>query len=171
VEARRADFGIRCTACHEFTDGDRSRPPRRRRAPEDVRPWTPWQIAAVSVTFGAGACGAVAGLNFVRLGKRQYLIPSVVAGWVLFAVAGLAMLLVPDQASRLVGLLMNLAVGFGFMLVQKPFFDVWKAVNWGPRPGDRYRPNGLGQLLLVCLVSLGIEIGVVALLAFLGSTW
>src|SRR5262245_51156546 len=97
VGARPADLGVRCPVCHEFMDVDRSPPPGR--APEDVRPWTPWQVAAVSVAFGAGACGAAAGLNFVRLGERQYLIPSVVAGSVLFfVVAALALFVVPDEA-------------------------------------------------------------------------
>ncbi len=173
VGARQADFGVRCTACHEFMDVDRSDPPGegRGRAPQDVRPWTPWQLVAASVVFGAGACGAVAGLNFARLGKRRYLIPSVVVGAVLFVVvAGLTIFLVPDEAVRPVGLLANLAIGFGFMLVQKPFFEDWEAVNWSPKPGDPYRPNGLGQLLLVSFVSLGLEIGVIVLLLSLGGT-
>jgi hypothetical protein len=171
VEAGEDEFGMRCTACYEFMYVDPSSPPGQERAPEAVRPWTPWQILAVSIAFGTGACGAVAGLNFARLGNRQYLTPSVIVGAVLFVVvAGLALFLVPDGAGRLVGLLANLTVGFGFMLVQKPFFDVWKAVNWSPKPGDRYRPNGLGQLLLVCLVSLGLEIGVIVLLLWLRGT-
>ena len=172
VEARDANFGIRCTACHQFMEVDRSGPPQGERAAEGVRPWTPWQVAAASVLFGAGACGAVAGLNFVRLGKRRYLIPCVVAGSALFAaVAGLAMFLVRGEAARLVGLLANFVVGLGFLLVQKPFFEAWKAENWGPEAWERYRPNGLGQVLLVCLVSLGIEVGVIALLASLGGSW
>jgi hypothetical protein len=57
------------------------------------------------------------------------------------------------------------------MLVEKPFFDVWKASNWSPKPGDPYRPNGLGQLLLACFVSLGLEIGGIVLLLWLGGTW
>jgi hypothetical protein len=174
VEARQADLGVRCRVCRELMDVDRSDLPGegRGRAPQDVRPWTPWQLVAASVVFGAGACGAVAGLNFARLGKRQYLIPSVVVGAVLFVVvAWLALFLVPDEAVRPVGLLANLAIGFGFMLVQKPFFEAWKAVNWSPKPGDPYRPNGLGQLWLVSLVSLGLEIGVVVLLLSLGGTW
>ena len=116
-------------------DVDRPPPSRRgrRSAPEDVRPWTPWQILAASVVLGAGACGAVAGFNFVRLGKRQYLLPSVAVGAVLFVVvAGLAMFLVPGELARPVGFLANLAVGLEFMLVQKPFFDGWKAGNWRP---------------------------------------
>ena len=154
-------------------DVDRPPPsPRgRRSAPEDVRPWTPWQILAASVVLGAGACGAVAGFNFVRLGKRQYLIPSVVGAVLFVVVAGLAMFLVPDELARPVGFLANLAVGLEFMLVQKPFFDGWKAGNWRPKPGDQYRPNGLGKMLLIGLVSLGIEVGGIALLATLGGIW
>jgi hypothetical protein len=132
----------------------------------------PWQVLAASVVLGAGACGAVAGFNFVRLGKRQYLAPSVLIGAALFvAVAGLAIFLVPDEFGRPVGPLANLAVGLGFMLAQKPFFDGWKAGNWRPKPGDKYRPNGLGQLLLIGLVSLGIEVGVIAFFATLGGIW
>src|SRR5262249_21918260 len=115
VTARQADFGIRCTACHEFMDVDRSRPQGRGRAPAEVRRWTPWQIFATSIVFGPGACGAVAGFNFARLGKRQYLIPCVVAGSVLFVVgAALLIWVVPDEAGRLAGLLANLAIGVAF---------------------------------------------------------
>jgi WD40 repeat protein len=136
----------------------------RRRVVEDVRPWTPWQIAAASILFGAGVGGAVAGLNFVRLGKRQYLVPSVLLGVVLFVVAaGLAIFLVPEDLARPVGFLVNLVAGVGFMLVQKPYFEAWKTVNWTPKPGDRYRPNGLGQLLLVGLAGLGVEVGLIVL--------
>ena len=152
---------------------DRSGPPGegREQAPQDVRPWTPWQLVGASVVFGAGACGAVAGLNFARLGKRWYLIPSIIVGAVLFVVvAWLVLFLVPDEAARPVGLLANLAIGFGFMLAQKPFFEDWKAVNWSPKPGDSYRPNGLGQFWLVSFVSLGLEIGVGILLLSLGGT-
>ena len=173
VEARQADLGIRCRVCHELMDLDRSGSPGegRGRAPQDVRPWTPWQIVGASVVFGPGACGAVAGWNFARLGKRQYLIPSVVVGAVLFVVvAWIALFLVPDDTARPVALLAHLAIGFGFMLAQDPFFEDWKAANWSPKPGDQYRPNGLGQLWLVSLASLGLEIGVILLLLSLGGS-
>ena len=62
------------------------------------------------------------------------MIPSVIVGMVLFvAVAGLATFLVPDDLARPAGLLANLAIGLAFMLVQKPFFEGWKAANWRPR--------------------------------------
>jgi len=122
--------------------------------------------------FGAAACGAVAGFNLARLGKRQYLIPSVIAGAALFiALAGLAVFVLPDHLSAAACLLANFAVGLGFLLVQKPYFDGWKAANWRPRSGERYRPNGLVQLLLVGCVSLGLEVGVSALIAVLGGIW
>jgi hypothetical protein len=153
-------------------DVDRTRPPARKpaRIPEEVRPWTPWQILAASIVFGAGAGGAVSGFNFARLGKRQYLIPFIVAGWVLLVVAAaLVMFVVPHDAARSVGLLANVAAGLGFMLAQQPFFDIWKAVNWSPHAQARYRPNGRSQLLLLCLGSLGIEIGVIGLIAFVAE--
>jgi hypothetical protein len=172
VEPKEADFGVRCTACPEFMDVERSRQPgrTRERVRDDARPWTPWQILAASLVFGAGAAGAAAGFNFARLGKRQYLIPSALAGWATFLLAAaLVNFAVPDVAARQLCLLANLTVGFGFMLAQQPFFNIWKAVNWSPNPHARYRPNGRGQLLLVCLVSLGLEIGVFRLLAFLAE--
>jgi len=153
-------------------DVDRTRPPARKpaRIPVEVRPWTPWQVLAASIVFGAGAGGAVAGLNFARLGKRQYLIPSFVAGWAVFGVAAaLVTFVVLDETARPVGLLASLAAGLALMLAQQPFFDIWKAVNWSPNPNVRYRPNGRGLLLLICVVSLGIEFGVIWLLGFLAE--
>ena len=172
VDAIQAGPGTRYSACDECRGAGRPPSPGRdtRQAPQDVRPWTPWQIAAVSVLLGVGVCGLVAGLNFIRLGKRQYLIPSIVVGSVLFiAIAAVVLFLVPDEAARIVGLLASSAAGFGFMLVQKPYFEAWKVVNWTPRPGDRYRPNGLGQLALASLLGLGLEIGVIALLVTLAE--
>ena len=137
---------------------------------EDARPWTPWQILAASLVFGTGAGGAVAGFNFARLGKRQFLVHSVVAGWALFIIAAaLVIFVVPDELARPVGLLANLAAGFALMLAQQPFFEIWKAVNWNPNPIVRYRPNGRIRLLAICIASLGIEFGVISLLAFLAE--
>jgi hypothetical protein len=172
VRTGQADFGIRCTRCPEFMDVERSRPPgrKRERVKEDARPWTPWQILAASLVFGAGTGGAVAGLNFARLGKRQYLIPSFVAGWAVFGLAAaLVTFVVLDDAARPVGLLASLAAGLALMLAQQPFFEIWKAVNWSPNPNVYYRPNGRGLLLLICVVSLGIEFGVIWLLGFLAE--
>lgn len=172
VKARQAEFGLRCTACQEFLEVDRCRSPGLAKVAKDVRPWTPWQIIASAFTFWPGACGAVVGFNFVRLGKRQYLIPSLIVGWILFVlVAVLALVVVPGEVGRLVALLANLTIGIGFMLVQKPYFDHWRTVNWSPKPEDPYRPNGIGLLFLICLVSLGFEIGIIVLLSVLGGTW
>ena len=58
--------------------------------------------------------------------------------------------------------------GSGPLTIDQPLqlaFDTWKAAHWSPNPRDSYWPNGLGQLLLVCFVSLGIEFGVFAVLA------
>lgn len=172
VAPRDAEFGIRCTRCPEFMDVDRTRAPARKpaRIPEGDCPWTPGQIFAAALVFGAGAGGAAAGFNFARLGKRQYLIPCIVIGWaVLVVAAALVIFAVPDDAARPVALLANFAAGLGFMLVQQPYFDIWKAVNWSPYALTRYRPNGRGQLLLLCLGSLCIEIGMIGLMAFLAE--
>jgi hypothetical protein len=44
---------------------------------------------------------------------------------------------------------------------------IWfpEAGPWSPRLEDCNRPNGRGQLLVVCLVSVGIELGATLLLA------
>jgi hypothetical protein len=139
----------------------------------------PSQVLAASVLFGVAACGVLAGINFARLGKRQAFLPSVVIGLGLFLVE--AWLLVAlssaenvtrfgDSAAKVVGLLFNLVVGVGFMLVQKPVFDEWKADNWAPvKIGDRYKPTRVGLLFLVALVALAFEVGIVILFAFLAG--
>ncbi|HTK78302.1 MAG TPA: hypothetical protein VL371_23780 [Gemmataceae bacterium] len=151
---------------------DRTRPPTRKpaRTPEGVRPWPPWQMLTASLVFGAAAGGAATGFNFVRLGKRQYLIPCIVAGWTVMVVAiALLMFAVPDHARRPVAVLINLAAGMGFMLAQQAYFDIWKAVNWSPHRRGGYRPNGRGQFLLVCLGTLGMEFGLIELMGFLAE--
>jgi hypothetical protein len=86
-------------------------------------------------------------LNFARLGKRHYLLPSMLIGSVLFLVgAWVVLFVVPDEAARLVAPLINVGVGLGFILAQKPFFDAWKARCWGPvkawKSAVRFRPGG-----------------------------
>src|SRR5262249_44851320 len=97
-------------------------------------------------------------------------IPSVLAGAALFAaVAGLAMFLVPDEAARPAGFLANLVIGLGFALAQKPYFEGWKTAHWRPEPGERYRPNGPGQLVLVGILGLSLEVAAVLVLVALGA--
>jgi hypothetical protein len=134
------------------------------------RPWTPMQILASCLLFGAGAGGAVAGINFARLGKRHLLVPCILLGAVAFLVTAVVCLFLVrgDQAARLAGLGLGMVVGLGFLLAQKPYFDAWKMVNWAPRGGEKYRPNRLGQLCLVCFGCLALEVGVIALLIVLG---
>src|SRR5262245_16142613 len=95
-EAIQADLGIRYSACGECKDA--GWPPSPEPDAGRVWPWTPWQIAAVSVVFAVGACGLAAGSKFVRLAKRHSLIPAVIVGLVLFvAVAGLVATLAEMQ--------------------------------------------------------------------------
>src|SRR5262245_45095649 len=166
VANRRAEFGIPCTSCYEYMDVDRTRPPGRRgrgRSPREECPWTPWQVAASGILFGVGAGGAVAGFNFLRLGKPRYLIPCIIGGAVLFIAAALTIAFaVPAEFVRLAAILANFGAGLGFMLVQMPHFHEWRAKTGRLKSEEPYRPNGLGRLLLVGLVSLGIEIVIVA---------
>lgn len=129
----------------------------------DVRPWTPTQIFGVSFAFGSGAGGVIAAINFARLGRRAWLIPTALASVLLFLVqAYCIVMLTPAEGQRIVGFLANSALGLVFMLVQKPAFDAWKESNWGLRD---YKPNGLGLLILVSLVCLGLEIAAIVGLA------
>jgi hypothetical protein len=135
-------------------------------------PWTPGQSFAVSFLFGVGACGTVAGLNFARLGKRHFLLPALLLGWVLFlAEAWVVLLVFRTEWARLAALLANVGVGLGFMLAQDPLFEAWKASCSVPvKAGDRYRPGRTGQLLMVCLAGLAVEAGAVCLLWSVGGT-
>jgi hypothetical protein len=113
----------------------------------------------------------ITGINFDRMGKRHYLVPSVVVASVLFLLEACALIfLVPESAARPFGLLVNVGSGLGFMLAQKPTFDAWKAVNWAPaKEGERYKPTRIGQLFLVSLLCLLVEVGIILLFVFGGE--
>src|SRR5262249_22865513 len=137
-----------------------------RRAPEGAagsedRPWMPSQILAASFLFGPAAGGVIAGINFARMGKRQYRVPTIVVASFLFLLEACVLIfVVPEAAARSVGLLANLGIGLMFMQAQKPFFDAWQAVNWAPaKEGERYKPTRIGQLFLVGLFFFAGEVG------------
>jgi hypothetical protein len=125
------------------------------------------------MAFGTGAAGAVLGINQARLGKRAWLVPCLVIGSLLFLVEAWFFLfvfldMVPSpEGSRALGLLMRLAIGVGFLLVQKPAFDAWKRDHWAPaREGERYRPGHTRQLFLVCFTAALVEVVMVVLMLF-----
>ena len=119
-------------------DGSTDRPPQ---AVPVGNPWTPTQILAGSLFFGPLAGGALAGINFARLGARGYQVVCIVAGAILFLLGILVAFRLPDQAIRPVGLLMSLAIAGGFALGQKQTFDRWKEENWTPAS----KANGIGR--------------------------
>jgi hypothetical protein len=159
------------------TAAGRTGPPRRtvsRAHPEESgpAPWFPSQALGAAVVFGILSAGVVAGLNMARMGKRAYLLPCILAGALLFGVALTAFFfLLPDSLSRfdeggrLVGMLTRLAIGVGFLLVQKDTFEAWKAANWDTPTQGRYRPGKIGQLFLVCLACGALEVGLIFLVA------
>lgn len=158
----------RCESCGKAVPRRLRRRPADAAANPEVRPWTPWQILAVSFAFGAAACGIVTGVNFVRMGQSARAVPSFLAGIVVFLIqAGIILLRVPEQNAQLAFVVSNLAIGAVFMLVQKPAFDDWKNANWR---GDSYKPNGIGQLLLVCLGGAVIEVIIAVSLLALGQS-
>jgi hypothetical protein len=117
----------------------------------------------VAVLFGPGACGTVAGINFVRLGQSAYLIPSLVVGWALFLLeCWLLVFVLPEAFARPAGVVLNVAVGLGFLVSQERAFAAWKESNWAPaQKGEPYRPTGgLFLLLGVCLGCLAIELAI-----------
>src|SRR5262245_33044357 len=50
----------------------------------ETLPWTPTQVFAASFVFGPLAGGVVSGINFLRMGQGVLLLPSVLAGALLF---------------------------------------------------------------------------------------
>ena len=143
------------------------------KTPSKDRPWIPSQLISVSLLFGPAACGVIAGFNFIRLGQRQYSLPSMFVGFILFLVeAGAIVFLVPEEALKFVCILANVGAGLVFMLAQKPTFDEWKATHWAPaKEGDRYKPNRLGLLFGVSLVCVALEVGMVLLLIVAAGKW
>jgi phage FluMu protein Com len=130
------------------------------------RPWTPIQILAAGLLFGPAACGVVAGVNFSRLGKRAYRAPCVLVGITIFLLEAVVLaFLLRDTTARVMGLMVNVGVGLGFLLVQRPYFAIWKAINWTPaQPGETYRPNRTGLLFSIGFACLVGELGVLLLL-------
>ncbi len=139
-------------------------------APQEC-PWTPTQILGVAFLFGVGAAGTIAGVNFTRLGKREYLLPCILAGFALFVVEAAAWIfIVPPSVPITVAGLMNLGLGLGFMLAQRPYFDDWKAAHWAPAsPDERYKPSHIGQLFLLSLLGLLIELALLVPLALIAA--
>jgi hypothetical protein len=131
------------------------------------RPWTPVQVFAATFLFGPFAGGLVAGINFSRLGRAFLLVPSLIFGAFLFAMVILVGFAVPT-APRQIFLLVNLAIGGVFLLMQKASFEEWKKEHWTPRSGEEYRANRIGLLFLVGLGGLAVEVGVIFLLVYAG---
>lgn len=130
------------------------------------RPWMPGQLLGAAVLFGPLACGVAAGINYARLGMRQYLVPCILLGSVAFLLQALFVIfMVPGEASRFVVLAANLGIAWLFQTTQKPVFEAWKQTHWKPATKDEtYKPNRLGLLFLVGLASLAVEVAIVYLL-------
>src|SRR5262245_18538367 len=141
-----------------------------RAARSQDRPWMPVHLLAVSILFGVAACGVIAGINFARMGKRLYVIPSILVASVLLFLEARVFLLLPEDLGRLVGLMANLGFGLAFMLVQRPTFEAWKARNWAPATeGESYTLSRIGQLFVVSTLCLGLSVGVFILVFALGG--
>ena len=132
------------------------------------RPWTPVQVFGTAFLFGAGAAGLISGINFRRMGKEKFLWPSIAAGLVVFLIQVWAVLfLIPEELISAVGILVNLAIALGFLLVQVQHFRKWKSEKWKPSTEEeRYKPNRTGLLFLAGLGALLVEISIVAALIF-----
>lgn len=180
VDEREVNSGIKCATCKQYMDVDRASYVAEHHSQlgwevsrSTDRPWRPMQIFGVSFLFGPGASGTVAGLNFARMGRRQYLFPTMLIGWGIFLVEVFLLMFVASEGiARLVAQVGNLVVGIGFAVSQMAAFDSWKSANWRPaKEGERYKPSRIGQLFLVSLLCLAIEVGVIFLLAVLGGKW
>jgi hypothetical protein len=130
------------------------------------RPWMPGQLLGAAVLFGPLACGLAAGINFARLGMRQYLVPCILLGAVAFLLqATFVIFVISGEASQFVAVAINLAIAWLFQTTQKPVFEAWKEAYWKPETkGATYKPNQLGLLFLVGFASLAVEVVIVYLL-------
>jgi hypothetical protein len=132
------------------------------------RPWTPIQIAAATFLFGVLGGSMCLAVNYVRLGDRKK------AG--LWAMAGIlltagSMVLCWNVAG--LGYVLPAVFGLGYMLLQKPAFQSWKARHWDSVTTLTYKPNKLGQLFVVaiagCLFQLLVGLAAAAVLTPPGS--
>jgi hypothetical protein len=136
-------------------------------------PWSPWQVLASSFLFGPLAGGVVTGINFARTGKRVSLrpwilvIPWSLAGAVLFGLLALGAILQP-AAAALQAAVANLIIATYFALVTVRPFEAWKATNMSATTKrDQSRSGRLGQLLLIGVSCLAVELAIVGLLVLL----
>jgi hypothetical protein len=119
-------------------------------------PWFPFQILLAYWICGPLAGGVVAGLNFARMGKREYLIPYFLMGAILqFApLLGLVSVIHDPCLVRLVILLTvmtHFTVGLAFLFEHQPHVEDWQNEqrNRGVRGG--YWPNQLDVYFATCI--------------------
>lgn len=129
------------------------------------RPWLPGQLIAASFLFGPLAGAIVAGVNFTRLGNKSMRTTTIVLGTVVFLIEVFLLLALPENALQPMGTLVNIGFGFVLMLIQKPYFEQWKARHWRPTaPKQQYRPNELGTLFLAAIAGLIVEVAVILMM-------
>jgi tetratricopeptide (TPR) repeat protein len=97
--------------------------------PSGKPPWNPRIFTAMAFLFSFGASGILAGINWRRLGKPQWMWPTIllsVVGLMGFLVA-LALLPVLEGLSELVGYGINIGVGVLLTSLQTSAYKGWEA--------------------------------------------
>jgi hypothetical protein len=165
ARAELAGLDVRCGHC-----STRVAVPRANSAPARpgaALPWRPAQAFAASFLFGPLAGGLTTGINFARMGRRAWLLPCALLGLLLFLLL-VALVLRFPALPRELGVFAGLGVAAVFLLLQKEPFTTWQDANWAPsRSQERYNPGRLGQLLLIGLASLAVEVALVFLAVLL----
>jgi hypothetical protein len=119
-------------------------------------PWFPFQILLAYWICGPLAGGVVAGLNFARMGKREYLIPCFVLGAILFLVplAGFVSVIHDPCLVRLVILLTvmtHFTVGLALMFEHQPHVEDWQNEQRHRGARGYYWANHLEVYFLACI--------------------
>ncbi len=152
-------------------------------APPDKPPWNPTLFTGMALVFSFAASGILAGLNWRRLGKPQYMAPTILLSVVGFVVMVGVLMVLPlgEGAARGMGYLINIGLGGLLTYLQRAAFREWTATHGVPtaQQSGYLVPAavGLGTLAVVIVLMFSPLVGMglaglavlVALAAWLAS--
>lgn len=152
-----AKFGtlVRCPKCAHV-----GRTPAAEHVPLEKHPFDSRRIIFGSFLFGGLAAGALAGMNYARIGQEHKRIPAILVGGVAFLLQILLFGILLPQVPGPAACLVSAGIGWLFAKEQEP--DV---VQWRHRHGLEKKPStspALGRCLLVGIACLVVEFAIAA---------